>query len=110
IDPMQADVEAHYRWIESVAGNATATLDELAAMGNVAAKPDVLAYESVKQLTLTDKVDRVLIHKIWGLLIFAAIMGALFVTIFWLAAPIMDGLKHAIDWLGTLTSSRLPGG
>src|SRR5206468_1948503 len=110
IDPMQADVEAHYRWIESVAGGATATLDELAAMGNVAAKPDVLAYESAKQLTLTDKVDRVLIHKVWGLLIFAAIMGALFVTIFWLAAPIMDAMKSAVAYLGTLASSRMPDG
>src|SRR5262249_28438780 len=110
IDPMQADVEAHYKWIESVAGNTIATLDELAAIGNTATPGDVLAYESVKQLTLTDKVDRILIHKVWGLLIFAAIMAILFVSIFWLAAPIMDGLQSAVKWLGGLASSRMSDG
>ena len=110
IDPMQADVEAHYRWIETVAAGATATLDELAAMGNVATKRDVLAYESVKEHTFTDKVDRIFIHKVWGLLIFAAIMGALFVTIFWAAQPIMDGLQHAVKWLGDIVASHLSEG
>ena len=110
IDPMQADVEAHYKWIESVASGATATLDELAAMGNVASGTDVLAYESVKQLTLTDKADKIFIHKVWGLLIFAAIMGALFVTIFWLAAPIMDGLSNAIAWLGERVAAHMSDG
>jgi len=110
IDPMQADVEAHYRWIESVAAGATASLEELAAMGNVATKRDVLAYESAKQLTLTEQVDRIFVHKIWGLLIFAAIMGALFVSIFWLAQPIMDALKSGVDWAGSLAASRLTEG
>jgi ferrous iron transport protein B len=110
IDPMQADVEAHYRWIEYIAGGSIATLDELAAMGNVATPRDVLAYESAKQLTLTDKVDRILIHKVWGLAIFAVIMAILFVSIFWLAAPIMDGLSSAVTWLGGLASSRMSDG
>jgi ferrous iron transport protein B len=110
IDPMQADVEAHYRWIEGVAAGATATLDELAAMGNVASNNDVLAYESVKTLTLTDKVDRILIHKVWGLLIFAAIMATLFVSIFWLADPIMGAIESGIGWLASVASSRLADG
>ncbi len=110
IDPMQADVEAHYRWIESVAGGSIATLDELAAMGNVATNRDVLAYESAKQITATEKVDRILIHKVWGLAIFAVIMAVLFVSIFWLAAPIMDGLSAGVEWLGGLASSRMSDG
>src|SRR5204862_7934805 len=59
---------------------------------------------------LSDKVDSVLIHKVWGLAIFALIMGLLFVSIFWLAAPIMDALKHAVEYAGSLASSRLSAG
>jgi ferrous iron transport protein B len=123
IDPMQADVEAHYRWIDSVAHAATdqssiavPAMGELSGHGRDArATTDTLARTQVLQYatptrTLTDRVDRVLVHKIWGLLIFAGIMGALFVTIFWLAAPIMDGLSGLITALGGWIASYLPAG
>ena len=84
-----------------------ATLDELAAMGTVAPHDGTLPYESAKVRTATDRVDAVFIHKIWGLLIFAAIMGTLFVSIFWLAKPLMDGISGAIDWLGTAITSHM---
>jgi len=38
----------------------------------------------------TLKVDRILLHKYWGLLAFFAIMALTFTSIFWLAAPLMD--------------------
>src|SRR4029078_7023619 len=87
IDPMQADIEAHYAWIEGVAARVTTTPDSFAP-----APGTTLAYETPRQSNLTQKVDAILIHKVWGLLIFALIMGALFVSIFWLAKPIMDGI------------------
>jgi ferrous iron transport protein B len=99
IDPMQADIEAHYRWIELVSSKVISSAEELAAMGNPA-PGGVLEYESVKQKTLTEHLDSVLIHKIWGLAIFAVIMAGLFVTIFWLADPIMGGIKAGVAWLG----------
>ena len=79
-------------------------------MGNVAGRADVLAYESVKQLNLSDRADAILVHKVWGLVIFAGIMGALFVSIFWAARPIMDAIQSAVAAAGTLASSRLPDG
>ncbi len=107
IDPMQADVEAHYRWIETVATRSAATLDELAAMG--APAPPVLEYEQ-KTVHFSDKVDAIFVHKVWGFVVFAAIMGLLFVSIFWLAAPIMDGISNGIDALGGWVSDKLPAG
>lgn len=107
IEPMQADIEAHYRWIESVSGRIAIPLDELAAMGNPAGPSDVLHYESPKRRYLTDHVDAILIHKVWGLMIFALIMATIFVTIFWLAKPIMDGLQEGIKALGVLVTSHL---
>src|SRR5258706_4641163 len=110
IEPMQADIEAHYRWIETISNRVAIPLDELAAMGNPAGPGDVLHYESPKRRHLTDRVDAVLIHKVWGLVIFGLIMATIFVTIFWLAKPIMDGLQDGIKALGLLVTSHLGDG
>jgi ferrous iron transport protein B len=109
IDPMQADIEAHYRWIETVAGRVAAPVDELAAMG-APAPATTVEYETPKKRYLTDRVDAVLIHKVWGLAIFALIMATLFVTIFWLAAPIMDFIKEGIAALGLLVTRHMSDG
>jgi ferrous iron transport protein B len=105
IDPMQADIEAHYRWIDLVAaGSLVPACERLAGAG------PVLDYETPKQPTLTDRVDGVLVHKFWGLLIFAFIMGTLFVTIFWLAQPIMNGMQNGILSIGHWLTHALPEG
>ncbi|HZK80084.1 MAG TPA: ferrous iron transport protein B [Humisphaera sp.] len=102
IDPMQADVEAHYKWIEQIAHRAT-------ALPSVSA-PSVGVLPYAPPRTLTQRVDEVLIHKFWGLLIFAAIMGLLFITLFWLAQPIMDGIQKGIQALGLWTTSHMTAG
>ncbi len=109
IDAMQADIEAHYRWIETVAGRVSSSVDELAAMG-VAGTGDTLSYETPKKRHLSDRADAVLIHKVWGLVIFGLIMGLLFVTIFWLAKPVMDGIKEGVDSLGKFTAGHMSEG
>ena len=99
IDPMQADIEAHYHWIDTI------------TQGVVTEKPsDTKVLDYATPRTLTQKADAILIHKIWGLLIFALIMGTLFVSLFWLAQPIMDALQNSIDWLGQLTTRKLADG
>lgn len=107
IDPMQADIEAHYRWIESVADRSEAGLEELAAMG--APAPQILQYEPKKQY-LSDRVDAVFMHKVWGFAVFGAIMATLFVSIFWLASPLMDAVQTCVTWLGGFISPILPEG
>ncbi|HEX4792606.1 MAG TPA: ferrous iron transport protein B [Humisphaera sp.] len=100
IEPMQADVEAHYLWIEGVANRVTTHHDS--------ADSNVLQYAPRK--TLTDRVDAIFVHKVWGLLIFAAIMSVLFITLFWLAKPMMDAIQSGIASLGVFTTHRLPQG
>lgn len=109
IEPMQADIEAHYRWIESIAGRVAASVDELAAMG-APAPGAVVEYETPRKRHLSDRIDAVLIHKVWGLAIFALIMATIFVTIFWLAAPVMDGINEGIAALGAWVAKKLPEG
>ena len=115
IDPMQADIEAHYHWIDNVVAGALVpaceALDHLAPLRPLpegrapAARSNVLAYAPAK--TLTQKADAILVHKFWGLLIFAAIMAGLFVTIFWLADPIMSAIDTGTKALGTWVTSKM---
>lgn len=43
------------------------------------------------------KWDKVLLHPVWGILFFVLIMSALFSSIFWLAAPMMDLVDAAFS-------------
>ena len=52
----------------------------------------------------------ILLHKVWGLLAFVAIMAGLFVSIFFLAQPLMDAMQNAVTWLGGVTARHLPAG
>ena len=67
-------------------------------------------FNTPREKTLTDRVDAIFVHKVWGLLIFAAIMSVLFITLFWLAKPIMDAIQSGIASLGLFTTHRLPEG
>jgi ferrous iron transport protein B len=99
IDPMHADIEAHYHWIDSVA--AASLMPACERLTKVAPPPEQ---------TLTQKVDRILVHKVWGMLIFTLIMTVLFLAIFWLAQPIMNGIQDGVNWLGDFTTHKLPDG
>ncbi len=106
IDPMHADIEAHYRWIEKVvhAASSAARITESQTPGNV------LAYAAPVRRPLSERIDRILIHKFWGLIIFALIMGTLFVTLFWLARPIMDAIDAGVKSLAVLTTAHMTEG
>jgi ferrous iron transport protein B len=115
IDPMQADIEAHYQWIDEVA--AGALIPACAAIGDlslgtslapIVTAPPVLDY--AKKPHFSERLDRILIHKVWGLVIFAIIMATLFISIFWLAQPIMDAMTSFFTWLGTVTTKHMHDG
>ena len=50
--------------------------------------------------TVSDKLDRVFTHKVWGLLIFVGIMTLMFQSIFSFAELPMKGLEQGVDWIG----------
>ncbi len=60
--------------------------------------------------TFSDKLDRVLTHKVWGTLIFVAIMALMFQSIFTFAQVPMDLLKDGVGRLGGLVGHLLPPG
>jgi len=60
--------------------------------------------------TVSDQLDRVLTHKIWGMLIFVAIMALMFQSIFTFARLPMDALQAGVDWLGLQVGRMIPPG
>ncbi|MDB6022517.1 MAG: ferrous iron transport protein [Pedosphaera sp.] len=60
--------------------------------------------------TFSDKVDRVLTHKVWGTLVFVAIMGFMFQSIFSFARIPMDAMQAGVDWLGGVVGHAIPPG
>jgi ferrous iron transport protein B len=60
--------------------------------------------------TFSDKLDRVLTHKVWGTIIFVAIMTLMFQSIFTFARIPMDALQRGVDWLGHGVGGLIPPG
>ncbi|NNE55421.1 MAG: ferrous iron transport protein B [Flavobacteriales bacterium] len=60
--------------------------------------------------SMTRKIDRVVLHKLWGPLIFVGIFFLLFQAVFSVAAYPMDWIDGAMAGLGDLISSALPQG
>jgi len=108
IEPMQANIEGHYRWIEELARRHAAVSEEPASGGD--SRCGCPSAPGTQRLSRTDRIDSLLIHRRWGLVIFTFIMAVLFVAVFYLAAPITDAIRVAVHWLGHAVSARLPVG
>ena len=84
IDPVSAAVEARYQWIGTIISSS-------------------MRHEGESGLSLSDKLDRVLTHKIWGWLAFLGAMALVFFSIFTIAKVpadwIASGQAMLGDWL-----------
>ncbi len=60
--------------------------------------------------TFSDKLDRVLTHKVWGTLIFLAVMALMFQSIFTFARLPLDAIQAGVDWLGGRVGDLIPPG
>ena len=59
---------------------------------------------------LDERIDGWLTHRLWGTLVFIAVMLALFTSIFQLAAPLMDLISAGMDGVSAWAESQLPEG
>ncbi|MBN2562421.1 MAG: ferrous iron transport protein B, partial [Phycisphaerae bacterium] len=84
-------IEARYAWISNVAQRVVVAEPE---------SPDHTGH------TPTDRIDRVLTHRVFGLVIFIGLMFVLFLSIFSWAEPLMDlieaGQEALTDWIGPM--------
>jgi ferrous iron transport protein B len=63
-----------------------------------------------RPVTWTDRIDRVLTHRVYGTLVFLVLMFLMFQSIFTWAKPLMDGIALAQDALGDAVGGMLDPG
>ncbi len=81
---------ARYAWIDSITEG---------IIGHRPARPGV-----------SETIDAVLTHRVWGTLFFIFTMFMIFSSIFWLAAPLMDMISGFFDGLSGWVETSLPEG
>ena len=63
-----------------------------------------------RALSISETLDRVLTHRVWGLLAFVGVMAFVFQSIFsWAQVP-MGWISHGIEHLAVFAKAVLPGG
>jgi len=91
LDPGRELTVARYAWISGILG-------------------ECLTRRTQPRARLTDAIDRLLTHRVWGLLIFAPMMGVVFYSIFVLAAPLMDVIETMVTHVRVWISSWMTPG
>jgi ferrous iron transport protein B len=91
INPRGLEAELRYGWI---AGLCAQTVTRGAAGHN----------------RIGDRIDAVALHRVWGPLVFFALMAVVFQSIFAWATPIMDASEGLVNALGSAVGSLLPAG
>lgn len=64
---------------------------------------NVVLPDPLQRKLFTERLDNILLHRVWGYVILLLVLFVLFQSIFWLAQYPMDG----IDWLFTQFTSKL---
>lgn len=91
IERQSVVVESRYEWIKSVCNRAVTQ-----------------SYRS--EMMLSDKIDRVVTHKVWGFVIFLGIMTIMFQAIFTWANIPMEVIGDGFGALGNYIEGAMPAG
>jgi ferrous iron transport protein B len=70
----------------------------------------IVGHDPQPHRSLEDRIDAVVTHRIWGTLVFAAVMLTMFTGIFRLAPPLMDLISAGMDSLAAFVADLLPDG
>lgn len=89
--PQQIEIDTRYRWISQVV---EATIRQPLAANQ----------------TWNDRIDQIVTHKVWGLVIFLVTMAITFQTIFSWAVPVMDSIDSLFKGVGSWIGGLLPEG
>ena len=89
--PNRFESEVRYAWISDVASR-------------------TVSRARAKMSMVSHRIDAVVLHKLWGPVIFLVLMAVVFESVFSWAKPLQDGIQFAIDWLGATVGGALPDG
>ncbi|MCI0376928.1 MAG: ferrous iron transport protein B [Gemmataceae bacterium] len=71
---------------------------------------DCVRKPALRHVPYTERIDRVLTHRVWGTLFFLALMFLVFQSIFSWAGPLMDVIRGGFGFLGdSITKVMTPG-
>lgn len=70
----------------------------------------VLVQQGEDKYSLTDKIDRIVLNRFWGLPIFALAMYTIFKFTFTLSEPVVGWFETLFGWLEGITAALLPEG
>ncbi|RYY30352.1 MAG: ferrous iron transport protein B [Chitinophagaceae bacterium] len=68
----------------------------------------VVEESPLKRMIVSERIDKVLLHPVWGNLILLTVLFFLFQSMFWLAAYPMDWVEQAFSFLSGSLSDLLP--
>ncbi len=91
VSAQQIEVDSRYHWITEI-------------VAHTVRQP--LTYTQ----TWSDRIDNIVTHKLWGMLLFLGTMAITFQAIFSWAVPVMDAIDALFHTLGTNVAHALPGG
>ena len=86
-----AEINSRYRWANEIS-------------------QQVIRVNSVKQQSITQKIDRFLMHPVLGLVFFSFLMAVVFQAIFTWAQWPMNQFDNLVVWLSQLISELIPEG
>ncbi len=71
---------------------------------------EIYSLSKAHKVLLTERIDKILLHPLWGSIIFIAIFYLIFHAIYSWSAPVMNGIDFSVTWLGDQVSKVLGGG
>lgn len=91
VDPVSSTVHARYTWVETLVEH-------------------TVRARSGAHAALSERLDGILTHKVWGWGVFLAVMAAVFFTIFRVAEVPMGWIETGQEAVSGWVEQRLPGG
>jgi len=67
-------------------------------------------YQAPLSIENTRKIDNILLHRIWGPLLFLAVVIGVFEVVFSIGQPLSDGFGYVLGQIGELVRPLLPAG
>ena len=108
--PIQQAVDAARRRLDAAGVEWRSAAIEARYASVTAISNEAVTETRQEQETFSDKLDRVLTHKVWGTLIFVAVMALMFQSIFTFAQLPMRLLQDGIDVVGGMVGHAIPRG
>ncbi|MFZ4058429.1 MAG: ferrous iron transport protein B [Ferruginibacter sp.] len=68
----------------------------------------VIEADPLKKTLVTEKLDNILLHRVWGYAILLSVLFLLFQSVFWIAQYPMDGIEWVFGKIGGLLTTALP--